>query len=311
MKKHRRILAWSMALTLTLPAIGQSTNDVKLASDVTQTLSTEAALKDMTITATAHNGTVTLTGHVSGEAARILASNEAGQVNGVKTVLNNLVVDAAPSSKPPATPEATTKTVHLPAHSILPVRLEDTVSTQTAKAGDMFHATVNSAIYTDGYPIIPAGTPVLGRVVEAKAAGRLVGMALLTVELVSMRMPMPHAEAQDLPLTTSQLSTKVAGRGGSTAAKAGGGAALGAVIGALAGGGTGAAIGGLSGAALGTGTNALRPGQQVNLRPETLLRFETTDPTPITIEMRDGKPLYRPAAPGKALMPRPSTEMPQ
>jgi hypothetical protein len=70
--------------------------------------------------------------------------------------------------------------------------------------------------------LIPAGTPVSGRVVDAKAAGHFTGSALLALELVGIHLPETN---QDTALITEQLSNKAAGRGTNTAEKAGGGAA--------------------------------------------------------------------------------------
>ncbi len=80
---------------------------------------------------------------------------------------------------------------------------------------------------------------------------------------------------QPVAITTRELSSKNTGRGTSTVARTGGGAALGAIIEGIAGGGAGAGIGAASGGALGVGSNILRPGQQIILKPEALLQFQT------------------------------------
>lgn len=77
-------------------------SDADLTRQVQAQLQADSALSGNTITATAVNGMVTLSGAVPDAAARELAGNDAGQVNGVRTVVNNLTV-AAPA---PATPSA-------------------------------------------------------------------------------------------------------------------------------------------------------------------------------------------------------------
>jgi hypothetical protein len=62
--------------------------------------------------------------------------------------------------------------------------LNDEINTKTAQAGDTFHATTASSITLAGFTAIPTGTPVTGRFVETKAAGRLAGLAVLGVELL-------------------------------------------------------------------------------------------------------------------------------
>jgi len=101
------------------------------------------------------------------------------------------------------------------------------------------------------------------------------------------------------------LSSKAAGRGTNTAAKAGGGAALGAVVGALAGGGAGAGIGAASGGALGLGANLLTHGKEIDLKPEQLLQFRTAAPLNVTIMLHNGHQVVPPEIPGAQLQPRP------
>ena len=132
------------------------------------------------------------------------------------------------------------------------------------------------------------------------------GYALLTLETQMIRLPMPPGKpAADVPLVSEQLSSQAKGRGGNTAAKTAGGAGVGAIIGALAGGGQGAAIGAASGGALGLGYNALKPGEQIDLKPETLLRFTTTQPVTVTVRLRNGIPQDMPPANHVELNTRP------
>lgn len=251
-----------------LPGVAQNTSDSAMVDAVSKTLAAESALKAMPIQATARNGVVTLSGHVTSDAAKVLASSEAGQVTGVKTVLNNLVVDGPSVGATSSKSAASATTLEMPTRTVLPIRLDEEVNTQTAKSGDTFHATINSAVYIAGYPLIPAGTPVLGKVDEAKSAGKLLGTALLTVELVALRMPMPNGSPQDVAITTTQLSTRLQPHGAAS---------------------------------------TTRLGQQVDLKPQALLRFETTASTPIPIVMKDGRPIYRTAATGKAQLPQSSS----
>ncbi len=154
-----------------------------------------------------------------------------------------------------------------------------------------------------GYIVIPAGTPVTGRVVEAKAAGHFTGMAELSLELTSVHLNTPHGP-QEVSVLTTPLSSKTVGRGTNTAEKTGGGAAVGAIIGALAGGGSGTAIGAVSGGALGAGTNAVTRGKEIALNPEQLLQFRTGASLDVTVTLRNGQQLP-PSIPSPALAPHP------
>ena len=60
----------------------------------------------------------------------------------------------------------------LQAGTVLPVRLTEELDTKTARAGTTFHAVTASNVGFGGYTLIPTDTPVTGRIVEAKPAGR-------------------------------------------------------------------------------------------------------------------------------------------
>lgn len=78
--------------------------DSQILAQVNHTIANEQAFKRMTIIPTVSNGVVTLSGTVSNYAAKVLASDEISNINGVRTVLNNLNVNSsytAPSSQPP------------------------------------------------------------------------------------------------------------------------------------------------------------------------------------------------------------------
>jgi hypothetical protein len=67
-------------------------SDQQVASDVQNKINADNSFPDKGLTVNANNGVVTLTGNVSSDAARNAAANDAAQVDGVKTVVNNLVV---------------------------------------------------------------------------------------------------------------------------------------------------------------------------------------------------------------------------
>ena len=120
---------------------------------------------------------------------------------------------------------------------------------------------------------IPRGTPVTGRVVDAKDATHFSGSSLLSIEITQIEL-----KGQPVGVSTAAFSQQGKGRGKNTAMKTGGGAALGAIIGALAGGGKGAAIGAASGGGLGAGVNAVTRGEQVKIPAETLVNFKLQSP---------------------------------
>ena len=289
------------------PARKNAPTDSQILGQVQKIFHDEHAFVGSSILPSVNHGVVTLTGNVRSEAEKTLASAELASIGGVKTVLNNLnIVDntfqAPPPPKPVAGPSGP-KLVTLPAGSAIPVRITDEIDTKTAKAGDTFRGATATSVTMNGFTLIPAGTPVTGRVIEAKAAGHFSGSADLAIELVSVRLQGANGP-QDVSLLTQPLSNKAQGRGTNTAEKTGGGAALGAIIGGLAGGGAGAGIGALSGGVLGGGSNALSRGKEIVVKPEQLLPFRTSSPLEVTIVLVDGHQILPAAASGPQLQGR-------
>jgi BON domain len=301
--------------------------DQQIASDIQAKINGESALNGQNIQVAVQDGKATLSGQANDDASRALAANDAGSVDGVKQVLNNLTVQPpaaaaatpapaptpapathekhkksagteyqqpaysqqAASTPPPvsdpvrtvpppaAPPQPVVKTVTLPAGTVIPVRLTDSLSSQTAQPNQSFHGSLAGDLIADGMVAIPQGASVTGRVVDAKDAAHFSGSSLLSVELTGI-----NARGQHLQVVTDAYSKQGAGRGKNTAEKVGGGAALGAIIGALAGGGKGAAIGAAAGGGLGAGVNGVSRGQQVQLTPETLINFRLQSPITVT-----------------------------
>jgi hypothetical protein len=87
---------WLVLLSLAVLAVGCSRvgdrTDAQVASDVTDKIKADNSVPDKQLTIAANGGTVTLSGNVSSDAARNAAASDAGQVAGVKTVINNLQV---------------------------------------------------------------------------------------------------------------------------------------------------------------------------------------------------------------------------
>ncbi len=190
------------------------------------------------------------------------------------------------------------RTLTVPTGATIPIRLNRAIDTKTAKAGDSFQGSIAANVFSGAFVALPIGAPVTGRVVEAKAAGRLSGAAELSLELVSVQL-----NGQSVAITTRELSSKNNGRGTNTVARTGGGAALGAIIGGIAGGGAGAGIGAASGGALGAGSNIIRPGQQIVLSSEALLQFQNAATLDVTMPTHAGQQIASTHGPSIAPSP--------
>jgi hypothetical protein len=190
------------------------------------------------------------------------------------------VPDPAPQAPPPppAPPKPVVKQVTLPAGTIIPVRITETLDSKTAQSNDVFHGSIAGDLGSQGVIAIPQGSPVMGRIVDAREAAHFKGASLLSIELTDVT-----ARGKKVPLVTDAYNKEGTARGKNTAAKAGGGAVVGSIIGALAGGGKGAVIGGLAGGAAGTGVNAATRGEQAVIPTETLIQFRLQSPITVSV----------------------------
>ena len=346
MKNMRRYL-WLALLALALAAVGcnrtGSRSDSQIASDVQNKIFGDSNVPDKQITINANKGVVTLSGNVSSDAARTAAATDAAQVDGVKTVVNNLeVASTAASNTPPPQPTAPAETapasqpqpattthtrtsprnhagnsgdnglrttvpssnssspgnvsggytpsapatpppppppskVTVPAGTQLSIRMGDTVDSEKAQVGDVFHGSISAPVTIDDQTVIPTTADVEGRVVDVKSAGRFAGGSVLTLQLTKLTM-----NGRSYSIQTDQWSKSGTGKGKGTAAKVGGGAAVGAVLGGIFGGGKGAAIGTAAGAGAGTAGSAIGKGQQIVLKPESVINFTLQNSITVT-----------------------------
>jgi len=96
MKRNLSVVLIAMALLAAGCSRIGSRTDAQVASDVQNKINGDSSIPDKQLNINANNGTVTLTGTVATDAARNAAANDAAQIEGVKTVVNNLEV--APAS---------------------------------------------------------------------------------------------------------------------------------------------------------------------------------------------------------------------
>lgn len=170
---------------------------------------------------------------------------------------------------PPPPPES----VYVAEGTGLIVRLAENLSSKTAEPGRKFEAILDEDLVVDGRVVAPAGSKVVGTVVDAKPSGKVKGKAQLAIRLASL-----HLGDQAYRLVTNTLRFEAEGTGKEDAKKVGIGAAIGAVIGAITGGKKGAAIGSVIGAGAGTGVVLATPGDEVEFAKEQRFQFRLEDP---------------------------------
>jgi hypothetical protein len=184
---------------------------------------------------------------------------------------------------PPPPPPRQPATVTIPAGTSLNVRLDESISSDNRQSGDQFRAILNQPLVVDGFVIAERGARALGRIVEVEKAGRVKGLAKLTLELTSVT----SSDGQRINLRTSPFTKEGPTSKGRDAGEIGGGAALGAIIGAIAGGGRGAAIGAGAGGAAGAGGVAMQRGKAATMPIETQLTFRTQEAVTVTERLRN------------------------
>jgi hypothetical protein len=178
---------------------------------------------------------------------------------------------AAP--EPPPVEKPKPQPVIVPSGTVLTVRTSQGLSSKTSQTGQTFLATLAQPISVEGKPALPQGATVSGKVVNAKAKGKVKGEGELTLALTSISVG--H---HTYPIETHVQIATVSGKGKRTAATTGGGAAGGALIGGLAGGGKGAGIGALVGAGAGFIGGAVTGNKQIEIPAESALRFTLSSP---------------------------------
>jgi hypothetical protein len=164
------------------------------------------------------------------------------------------------------------------AGQIIRVRMNQNISSESARVGDQFTTTVVDPVYASGVEVIPAGSEITGRVTSVNRASRKSKAGTLGVHFVSLRLPTGIARAINGDLTDVTADNVTADNEGEVSGRSatkrnvvfiGGGAATGALIGAIAGGGKGAGIGAGVGAGLGVAGAMFSKGHEAVVKSGT------------------------------------------
>ena len=120
--------------------------------------------------------------------ARQLAADNSSQSSVAVPPPPAPVTQQQPPSPPPFVqptppPPPVTRTVTVPAGTVLREQMVDSVDSAVNKAGDMFRASLATPITNGGDVVVPAGTDVDVRLVDASSAGRMKGRSGVTLEL--------------------------------------------------------------------------------------------------------------------------------
>jgi outer membrane biosynthesis protein TonB len=197
-------------------------------------------------------------------------------------------VAVAPAPRPAATVETAPVEVPEPrfeeytvkADSVLGIRLDQSVSSATARLEDRVTASVSRDVLVNGRTAVPAGARLEGNVTLVEPGSKFKGRARLGIRFHTLVM----ADGLRVPIQTETLFRDGDSATGSTAKKVGGGAAAGAILGAVLGGKKGAIIGAGVGAAGGTAAVVAGDNKDAVLESGTPLTMRLTSPVTVTIE---------------------------
>ena len=159
------------------------------------------------------------------------------------------------------------------------VRMNETISSKTARVSDRFTTTVTEPVYSEtGVIVIPTGSTVTGRVDSVRAAKKGGDPGSIDVTFVEVRLPNGTRRAINGSLTdlnTKQAKSDAEGSASGDDRKndkvifIGGGAAGGAILGGAIGGGKGALIGGILGGLGGLAGERFTKGEEAEVRSGT------------------------------------------
>ena len=137
------------------------------------------------------------------------------------------------------------------------VTLETPVASNKSHVEDQVRGTLASPIVVSGITVVPAGSEVIGAIIDAKESGRVKGKASVTFRFSRLTV-----RGESIRIQTAKIAREAASSTKSDVKKGAVGAGAGALIGGIAGGGSGAAIGATVG---GAGTVLATKGHEVAL----------------------------------------------
>jgi hypothetical protein len=176
------------------------------------------------------------------------------------------------------------RAAEIPQGAHLLLRMENSLSTRTAREGDYVYLRTASPISLDGKIVVPVGSYVQGVVAQSKRSGRVTGRAELAIRLETLTLAQgkvvkfaPHLSSVDSgdsgqKVTGNENVVEQAPTRGRDAARiailAGTGASLGGIADRSW---KGAGIGAGAGSAVGLATALLTRGKEVELRQGSTL----------------------------------------
>lgn len=197
--------------------------------------------------------------------------------------------ETAPAPEPvespraePAPPAREFVDLEVPASSVIGLRVETPVTSETARIEDRVDARVMRDVAVDGRTAIPAGTRALGAVTMVERGGKVKERARLGVRFHTLVL----ADGTQLPIRTDTIIREGESPAGDSARKIGGAAVGGAILGALMGGKKGAIVGSTAGAAGGTAVVMAGDRSAATLPTGSVVTVRLSSPVQVEVEKK-------------------------
>jgi len=203
-------------------------------------------------------------------------------VSGSADVAGQAAAVSQPQSitQPPPEPQREWVEVTVPAESVLGLQIQTAVSSETARVEDRVEALVTRDIRVDDRVAIPAGSQVLGSVVQVDRGGKMKDRAHFAIRFNTLILP----DGSRVSLTAEAVHREGPSPANKSAAKIGGATIGGAILGAILGGGKGAAIGGAIGAGGGTAAAMAGDREPATLPAGSIVNIRLMSPVTVILD---------------------------
>jgi len=166
---------------------------------------------------------------------------------------------------PPVVAQKKTKrpTYVVPAGTVMRLRLNQALSSKSARIGDAFTSTVVDPVYARGVEVIPASSTVSGKITQVTTAARKGRAGSLNVTFTLISTPKPNHYAIDGSLAGADSEGTV--KGESARKRNASFVGRGVVVGGLLNGAAGVA----TGATVGVARSLIKKGNEADIKPGT------------------------------------------
>jgi hypothetical protein len=183
-----------------------------------------------------------------------------------------------PAYLPAAAPEPAMRELTIPGDSVIGIRLDTDVSSETSRVEDPVTAHVTRDVLVGDELAIPAGARLEGIVSVVEPGGKFREQARIGIEFTTVVV-----DDLQLPLRTESVFRTGEPPTGEATSKIGASAVIGTILGAVIGGKKGAAIGGTAGAAGGTAAVMAGDRNPATIAAGTPLTIRLAAPLTVTV----------------------------